>query len=249
MKKIIIVVIFAQCIIFSCHQKDTNGESIPHITSTFTEEIMTIDGDLKEPIWQTNQSIVLRENKTGNEVTDPEYRTEVRTAFDTEYLYISFLCYDPDIWGKFSDRDQHLWTEEAVEVFIDTDRESNTYVELEVSPKNVLFDSYIVDPINIDIQATKEFDLMDIKTGVIIDGSLNDESDEDHYWSVETAIPLKEIVKENQPIIPGQTVWKINFYRIERKRNGESTGYAWSPTGARFHRPEVFGVLRFGDRN
>ena len=248
MNNIGIVIIFIMIGLLSCNQSNKSENSLPSITTLFTEGNMIIDGDLKEPIWQSTQSAFLRENKTGIEVKDPMYRTEVKTAYDDEYLYISFLCSDPDIWGKFTDRDQHLWTEEAVEVFIDTDQESNTYVEIEVSPKNVLFDSYIVDPKNIDIQATKEFDLMDINTAVAINGSLNNDSDEDHYWSVETAIPLKEIIKENQPIIPGQTEWRINFYRIERKRSGESIGYAWSPTGTRFHRPEVFGVLRFGDR-
>jgi hypothetical protein len=223
-------------------------ESIPHITSSFTKENMTIDGYLNETIWHSTLSVVLCENKSGSDVINPDYRTEVKTAYDSLYLYISFLCQDPDIWGKFNDRDEHLWTEEVVEVFIDTDQEANTYVEIEVSPKNVLFDSFIVDPVDIDIQATKEFDLNGIKTAVSVNGSLNDESDEDRYWSVEIAIPLKELGDESTLIKPGITEWKINFYRIERKRSGESTGYAWSPTGARFHNPEVFGVLRFGDR-
>ena len=142
-----------------------------------------------------------------------------------------------------------MWTEEAVEVFIDTDTVSNTYVEIEISPKNVLFDSYIVDPIEIDIDATKKFDLANIKTAVLIEGSLNDNSDRDKQWIVEIAIALIDLVDDIHLIDPGKTEWRINFYRIERERSGKSIGYAWSPTGARFHKPEVFGILRFGDRD
>jgi hypothetical protein len=204
-----------------------------------------MDGFLSEPVWQKTQSVVLRENKTGDSLTDSTYFTAVQTAWDQDNLYIAFICKDPDVWGNFTDRDDHLWTEEAVEVFIDTDSISNTYVEIEVSPMNVLFDSYIVDPVDIDIAATKEFDLNGIKTAVSVDGSVNAEDDPDKQWAVEISIPLIELVDENYMIIPGRTEWRINFYRIERERTGESRGYAWSPTGPRFHKPSAFGVLKF----
>jgi hypothetical protein len=231
----------------SCIDVEKKINPASNIIASYTEEKITIDGIIIESVWQKTQSDVLRENKTGNPVTDSTYLTEVKTLYDSNFLYISFLCNDPDIWGKFTQRDQHLWTEEAVEVFIDTDTVPVTYVEIEVSPKNVLFDSYIVDPVNIDIEATKKFDMVDIKTAVFIEGSVNDQIDEDRYWSVEIAIPLKELIEENYMIIPGRTEWRINFYRIERARTGESTGYAWSPTGARFHKPSEFGVLKFAD--
>ena len=79
-----------------------------------------------------------------------------------------------------------------------------------------------------------------------MDGTVNVESDRDKRWIVEISVPFKDLVDENYMIIPGKTEWRINFYRIDRKRTGESTGYAWSPTGARFHKPSVFGILDFG---
>jgi hypothetical protein len=247
MKKSTIVITLIVIIIFSCIDVEKKIIPVPSIIASYSEEKITIDGIIIEPVWQKTQSVVLRENKTGNPLTDSTYLTEVKTLYDLNFLYISFLCNDPDIWGKFTRHDQHLWTEEAVEVFIDTDTVPITYVEIEVSPNNVLFDSYIVDPVNIDIEATKKFDLADIKTAVSIKGSVNDVTDEDRQWSVEIAIPLNELVDENYMIIPGRTEWRINFYRIERARTGESVGYAWSPTGARFHKPSVFGVLKFAD--
>jgi hypothetical protein len=232
---------------FSCSDVEKNIIPVPEIIASFTGEKVIIDGLLTESVWQYTQSVVLRENKSGNPVTDSSYLTQVKTAYDLDHLYISFLCHDPDIWGTFTDRDQHLWTEEAVEVFIDTDTILHTYVEIEVSPKNVLFDSYIVDPVDIDIAVTKKYDLNGIKTAVSVDGSVNAEDDPDKQWTVEISVSLQELVDEDYVIIPGRTEWRINFYRIERKRTGESTGYAWSPTGARFHKPAVFGVLGFTD--
>jgi len=235
-------------IILSCSNVEKNLDPIPNIISSYTGEKITIDGLLKEPVWQKTQSVFLRENKTGHTPSDSNYFTMVQTSYDRYNLYIAFVCNDPDIWGNFTDRDQHLWTEEAVEVFIDTDTIPNSYVEIEVSPKNVLFDSYIVDPFDIDIDATKEFDLKGIKTAVSVNGSVNDENNSDSRWTVEISVPLKELVDENYTIIPARTEWRINFYRIERERTGESTGFAWSPTGARFHKPAVFGILRFEDK-
>ncbi len=245
MFKSTLVIFYLAGILFSC----SNTEPLPNIIAFFTESEIIIDGLLTESVWQKTESAVLRQNKSGQSVRDTTLLTEVKTAYDQNYLYIAFICNDPDIWGTFTNRDQHLWTEEAVEVFIDTNNIPNTYLEIEVSPKNVLFDSYIVDPIEIDIKATKEFNLEGIRTAVSVDGSLNDQNDRDLLWVVEIAIPLKELVDENYLIIPGKTEWRINFYRIERDRSGESIGYAWSPTGARFHKPAAFGILGFGSNN
>jgi hypothetical protein len=235
-------------IMFSCDDVQKNTESVPKITALYADSEMIIDGLLTESIWQKTQSVVLRENRSGKSVTDTTYLTVVQIAYDQENLYIAFTCNDPDIWGNFTERDQHLWTEEAVEVFIDTDTISNTYVEIEVSPNNILFDSYIVDPVNIDIPATKEFDLKGIKTAVSVDGSVNVEDDPDKQWTVEISVPLNDLVDDNYMIVPGKTEWRINFYRIDRKREGESPSYSWSPTRARFHKPAAFGILGFGSR-
>jgi len=247
-KSILKVMMFQLFIILSCNDVHETSGRLPKIIASYSDNEMKIDGLLTEKIWQKAQAVYLRENKTGNSQTDPNLSTTVQTAYDRNNLYIAFLCNDPDIWGNFTNRDQHLWTEEAVEVFIDTDTISNTYIEIEVSPNNVLFDSYIVDPVNIDIEATKEFELEGIRTAVSVDGSVNDENNPDRQWTVEISISLKELVDENHVIIPGKTEWRINFYRIERKRTGESIGYAWSPTGARFHKPAAFGILQFGER-
>ena len=245
-KFIIVLLLCVESMIYSCSNEQTDTGLLPDIVASYTDSEMIIDGSLTESVWQKTQAVVLRENRTGKSLTDTSYLTIVRIAYDQYNLYIAFTCNDPDIWGNFTERDQYLWTEENVEVFVDTDTILNTYVEIEVSPNNVLFDSYVVDPVNIDIEATKKFDLKGIKTAVTVDGTVNVEGDRDRKWITEISVPFKDLVDENYMIIPGKTEWRINFYRIDRKRTGESTGYAWSPTGARFHKPSVFGKLEFG---
>lgn len=218
------------------------------ITAAPAETVMTVDGLLDEAAWQSAQTVTLAENRSGAAVSDSAVRTQVKTCYSPTTLFVAFICNDPDIWSSFTQRDEHLWEQEVVEVFLDTDREPSTYLEIEVSPANVLFDSYIVDPLDIDVAATKQYDLAAIQTAVAVEGTLNRRGDRDRRWTVEIAIPLAEVIQDAAGVVPGQTEWRINFYRVNADSGGKSTGYAWSPTGARFHKPEVFGVVRFGGR-
>jgi hypothetical protein len=218
----------------------------PELTAAYTNSEMTLDGMLNEEIWKISEMVVLKVNRTGDPVNDFSQQTRVRSCYDSSTLYISFECNDVDIWSRYDSHDQHLWQEEAVEVFIDTDLEPDTYVEIEVSPRNVVFDSYIVDPINIDIAATKKFDLPGMRTAVFVDGTLDNRNDEDKQWIVEIAIPFDEIYRHKIQNFT-DIRWRINFYRIDRDKNLESTGYAWSPTRDRFHKPSSFGFLTFSN--
>lgn len=204
-----------------------------------------IDGHLDESVWQRTETVWLKENHTGGDVEDDRLSTRVMTCYDDSMLYIAFVCNDPDIWTDYTRRDDYLWKEEAVEVFIDTDDDPDTYVEIEVSPANVLFDSYIIDPVNIDIPATAAFDLPGIKTAVFVEGTLSVRDDTDKSWTVEIAIPFRDLVTDRNKNVGPQSAIKINFYRLDKNRDMPSAGYAWSPTGGRFHKPAVFGKLIF----
>lgn len=229
----------------ACERTEEPAAPEYRITAAPADEAMTVDGLLNEAAWQSAQTVTLVENRSGMAVSDSAVQTQVKTCYTPATLYIAFICNDPDIWSTFTQRDEHLWEQEVVEVFLDSDREANTYVEIEVSPANVLFDSYIVDPFNIDVAATKQYDLAAIQTAVAVEGTLNQRDDRDQRWTVEIAIPVGEVQQDAAGVIPGQTEWRINFYRVNADSGGKSTGYAWSPTGARFHKPEVFGVVRF----
>ncbi|MBI2300357.1 MAG: carbohydrate-binding family 9-like protein [Armatimonadetes bacterium] len=72
--------------------------------------------------------------------TTARYPTEARLGYDDEYLYAAFYCLDDDIWGTFRQRDQPLYDEEVVEVYLDVDEDGRNYFEFELSPHNVVFD-------------------------------------------------------------------------------------------------------------
>jgi hypothetical protein len=76
-----------------------------------------------------------------------EQPTAVRLARDPCALYIRFDCADRDAWGTYRQRNDPIYSEEAVEVFLAPGEEApRRYFELEVSPLGVLFAARIENP-------------------------------------------------------------------------------------------------------
>jgi hypothetical protein len=95
-----------------------------------------------------------------------------------------------------------------------------------------------------------EWDFSSIQSAVHIDGTLNDPSDTDQGWSVEVAIPWKELAMldlskpRDLPPKVGD-VWRIDFSRFNQTKDSanpkDSGGWALSPHGVwDSHIPEVF---------
>ena len=75
-----------------------------------------------------------------------EYKTTFRALWDDTGLYVNFTARDPDPWSTMTKRDEWLWQEEVVEIFLDLDRSGRNYAEVEVSPANVICDVRMVSP-------------------------------------------------------------------------------------------------------
>lgn len=163
------------------------------------------------------------------------YLTQVQTAWDGEFLYIRFHCADDEILATMTERDQPLYDEEVVEVFIAPVSPSQ-YYEFNLSPRNVVFDSLIEhDGINFTGHST--WDCPQLVHGVYRRNSANHNFGD---WDGYLAIPFACL---NITPAPGQSLG-INFFRI--KRLPQDQYLAWSPTGrdpAAFHIPDRFGVL------
>jgi hypothetical protein len=137
-------------------------------------------------------------------------------------------------------RDDPLWNEEVVEVFLDPDGDGLNYAELEVSPNNVVVDLLLARP-RADLAASLRWD---------IDGLLTAVGRTPGGWVAEIAIPWPslEAAGVRSPPAAGDT-WRVGLYRIKRPRGveGEDEFLAWSLTQADrgFHDPERFGYVRF----
>ena len=168
-----------------------------------------------------------------------EQPTAVRAAWNEEGLHVRFECRDRHAWGTFTRRDDPLYQEEAVEVFLAPRSEDPTrYLEFEVSPKGVLWDGRIHNPTSrrADLVSDPGWDCPGVRWQA---GRLGTDQD----WWAELVLPWAGIAPGLSPL---PTVWRANFYRIERPAGGPPEFTAWSPTlvaPADFHQPARFGAL------
>ncbi|NLD71883.1 MAG: hypothetical protein GX649_04110 [Chloroflexi bacterium] len=202
---------------------------------------IVIDGLLNEEAWEHAPAVALREDGAGGQ---PRQATTMRALWDDEYLYVAFYCEDRDIWGITTERDQPIYEQEVVEVFLDADRDGIGYVEIEVSPLNAVLDLFML--LRDDRrQGLWDWDSDGLRTAVVVDGDPHHRCTDDRSWTVEMAIPLTDLF--TAPHIPPQVgdVWHANFYRIDRAEDGDEFS-AWSPTFRRnYHTPSRFGRLVF----
>lgn len=162
-------------------------------------------------------------------------QTAVRVCADAHMLYLRFDCDDRDIWAGYTRRDQPIYDEEVVELMISPGPAAPTrYYEFEVSPTGVLFDALIENP------GTGHANIA-VHTGWDCAGLrwLAGQDQPAGRWWAALAIPWASIGGPAQ-------LWRANFYRIERPRDGPPEYSCWSPTmtePADFHRPAHFGTL------
>lgn len=165
-------------------------------------------------------------------------QTQARLCRDADALYLRFDCEDRDAWGTYRRRDDPIYEEEAVEVFLAPGEEDPArYFELEVSPLGVLFDARIHNPTSQrrDMTGDPSWDCPGLRWTVGAGAARQD------WWAV-LAIPWSGLRSGRE--LP--RLWRANFYRIERPRDGKPELSCWSPTLTRpadFHQPARFGVL------
>lgn len=204
-----------------------------------------IDGVLDDEAWMRAPAVMLVDNHTAQPA---KHLTIARMCWDDTCLYVSFQCSSTDVWGTVTEHDGAIFLQECVEIFADPDCDLASYVELDVSPRNVTYDA-MFDPANgitLDTNKPSLWTCEGWRTAVRVDGTLNNHNDIDRGWSAEIAVPFASI--GTRPPVVGQ-VWRLNLYRvIGRSRPWELD--AWSATqadGAAFHVPSRFGTVVFAD--
>lgn len=165
-------------------------------------------------------------------------QTTARLCRDADALYVRFDCDDRDIWGTYARRDEPIYDEEVVEVFIAPGAGDPTrYLEFEVSPNGVLLDARVYNPTSTraDLQVDVDWICPGIRWAAGRDDAVN------HWWAA-LAIPWVAVAEDAH--VP--EICRANFYRIERPRNEAPEYSCWSPTltePADFHKPRRFGLL------
>jgi hypothetical protein len=201
-----------------------------------------IDGRLDDRSWLAVPEVgPFVENATGAAST---VKTLAKILYDDDFVYFAFRSWDENIWATYRERDQHLWLEEVVEVFVQADPAHPSYIELEVNPLGTMLDIFMIGtrkPLKFE-----SWNSAALRWAVQVDGTVDGRAG-DREWTCEMALPLEDAV--TAPHIPPQAgdLWRVNLYRGDSRPS--KAAWAWSPTLRRdFHVPERFGKIIFVDR-
>jgi len=223
------------------------GQILPLYVCKKIDEDFHLTGKLDHPAWEQAHPVKLVDAITGE---PGRFATEVRLLYSDKFLYVGFNCEDDYTWGTVDKKDGPIYDEECVEVFLNPADTKHQYYEINLSPKNIVYDANVLNSRTPENQygrfhAFPDFNLEKLATAVNVKGRIN-ETGMGKGWTVEYAIPFDEIFgAPNTPPKPGE-VWRVNFYRIDSPQKDQREHYAWSKTErAAFHLPWRFGYLRF----
>ena len=177
----------------------------------------------------------------------PRYATEFRALWNDTGLFVRFESTDTNPWYTMTGRDDRLWEEEVVEIFLDLDGSGHDYAEVEISPGNVVCDLRMVRPWpNQEGDLTWDLEGLEtrVRTRLQRDGTTAGWTATAYMpWSGFASLPSAADVQ--LPPRAGDH-WRFNVFRIKRPRgperpNDDVSFLAWSePRGSSFHDAEVF---------
>ncbi|GAF69562.1 unnamed protein product [marine sediment metagenome] len=210
---------------------------------------ITIDGRLSEPEWEEaalTERFVYYVNGSATVLS-----TQGKMLWDDQYLYVAFICEDPDVWATLKNHDDHLWNEEVAEMFIDPDGDGLNYLELQVNPLGTLMDLLMSKAYSDGGKSDFDWNLNGFTAGIFVDGTLNDINDNDIKWVCEVRLPFENMAFSapamDFPPKDGDS-WRLNLYRYDYggddRKDTELS--AWNRTDSRgFHAPDKFGRIIF----
>jgi hypothetical protein len=183
------------------------------------------------------------------------YETRFRALWSPAGLFLRFDADDASPWHTMTRKDEHLWDEEVVEIFIDLDRSGRDYYELEINPANVVCDLRMISPWP-EKKGDIDWNLAGLETRV---HATKNAAGRATGWTATAFLPwtgfasLPSARRTALPPKPGDR-WRFNVFRIERPggpKSPEKDGVfaAWSPPAVRsFHDAGAFRDFVFGGK-
>jgi hypothetical protein len=168
-----------------------------------------IDGETEDAGWRGAAKIDKFFEHNPGDQTKPEVDTEVWVAYDDEYLYIAWLCYDdPDeVRAYFCERD-NIFSGDYVILCLDTYGEATHAYEIAANPHGIPGDLLFSPSFGEDIT----YDMIFESAGRITEFG----------WVAEMAIPFESLRFPDRE----QQTWRVDFWR-NRPRESRFQ-YSWA---------------------
>jgi hypothetical protein len=169
-------------------------------------------------------------------------QTSARLCRTADALHVQWQSVDNDILSNFTACNEPLYKEDAVEIFLALDAPKDApfrYVEFEVSPRGVLFNS-LIDNKSGNCSMFSGTPLPCVGTDVNASATRTADG-----WMAKLEIPFLFLQLELGRNIVNSTIFG-NLFRIDENRTGDRTYSAWIATEASpacFHKPRYFGAM------
>uniref|UniRef100_K3WU16 Carbohydrate-binding domain-containing protein n=1 Tax=Globisporangium ultimum (strain ATCC 200006 / CBS 805.95 / DAOM BR144) TaxID=431595 RepID=K3WU16_GLOUD len=259
---------------FSCDFSSFHPQryAVYHLQSQIkdAEPAITIDGVLNESAWEktrwTDEFVDIRGLRHWSQ---PWFATKVKMRYDDNFLYVGAYLEEAEIWANVTHRNDVVFHDNDFEVFVDADGSTHNYKEFEVNAINTTWNLWLNRPYrdgghenSTRVDLLHGFDMFrhGMKSAVYMKGNPNDAGERLHFWTVEIALPLRELALHSQAVLPPRpyTFWRINFSRVEwtvattssggyvKVRGEVEENWVWSPQYAvNMHMPENWGYIQF----
>ena len=262
-----------------------SAAEVAHYTAFRVTEGVDIDGRLDEASWtRAPRSPRFVDLVSGGPTI---HDTRAAVLWDAERLYIGIWLEEPDVRGELTERDSLIYNDNDTEVFIagrdvyyefEINSLGTIYEVLFVWDEAYDRGGYAdVPELSRDHEQVRPFngvglrnhprgprigswawDFPGLRSGVVVDGTLNDDTDRDRGWTVELAFPwagMELLARADGRALPPEDgdTWRIDFSRFNQYREAppaaDTGGWAWSPHRVwDSHVPECFPYIHFSTR-
>ncbi|NOT60697.1 MAG: carbohydrate-binding family 9-like protein [Acidobacteria bacterium] len=216
---------------------------VPSYAVSAIREKIVVDGQLSEKAWAKAAPITLM--FPWEEQMGVKQRTTVRLMRDQNYLYVGYECEDADITALHENRDDPVYQDDCVEIFLKPSDKTDHYFGLEMNARGVLFDYYYAFPEKND----RGFNLEGVLLKTSLNGLLNQDEANDQGWTLELAIPWKSLNKLAGRLPPAKgDEWRAQINRWDGTEAKGRRLSMWCASGLKKpgpHNPERFGKLIF----
>jgi hypothetical protein len=205
------------------------------IKSSHAPEDVAIETDPGSAFWLGAPHIFAERDSHGRPI--PGYRTEIRSRWTKDNLYLLFICPYEELHLKPSpdavNETNQLWNWDVAEAFIGSDfRNIKHYKEFELSPQGEWID------LNIKLESPHHEEGWTWNSGFQVSARIDRTA---HIWYGAMRIPFAAI--DDRVPVAGNAL-RVNFFRSQGPPPNRKEVTWQPPMTDTFHTPERFGLLK-----
>jgi hypothetical protein len=225
----------AACLVAAAGTASAQKMGSESFQSVYVDRDIALDTDPSTAFWQSAKPVYAEVDGHGNPV--PKYRTEVRSRWTKDNLYVLFVCPYEELNLKPSPdtatETKELWNWDVAELFIGSNfQDIRRYKEFEVSPQGEWID------LAVNLALPHHEVGWTWNSGFQVAARIDHDA---HIWYGSMRIPFKSI-DERTPA--AGNIFRANLFRSQGPP-GNQQAIAWkAPMTNTFHTPEQFGTLK-----